>query len=136
MLKIKAVCAECREKLRIELSYGNGPELITLEVEPHACMKEDQDWERAEITMFYNDLSEHLRNTKVLMSYFKKNGDFRSLVGFLGVPHESKPELVYFVEKELDDDEAQVKLLLKKNIASVTDMQTQQRYKVIGGLTS
>ena len=132
MLKIKMICSQCGEKVDLRwIEEG------LLEVDPCDCNQQLR--ENTDITMYYGDLLEHLGSKKVLVSYFKKDGDYRTLVGFLGVPVEGKvfgrhPDLVYFVEKEYDDDEAEVKCLIKKNIASITDIDAQQRYKVMGGL--
>ena len=128
MLKIKMICSQCGEKVDLRwIEEG------VLEVDPCDCNQQLK--ENSDITMYYDDLLEHLESKKVLVSYFKKDGDYRTLVGFLGVPV-GKPGLVYFVEKEFLESDPEVKCLIKKNIASITDIDTQQRYKVMGGLFS
>jgi hypothetical protein len=84
------------------------------------------------VVLDYDDLIAVIQD-KVRVTYHKKNGELRELTGFLGLPHALRPDLVYFVEREYDSDEPEVKCLIQKNIESVYQLETGLRVRISGG---
>ena len=85
--------------------------------------------------MYYEDLQNLFKDSKVELSYFKKSGAHRVFVGYLGKEHVGRPDMVYFVEKPADDDPSEVKLLFKRNIDTIKpiDFEDDRTFQIIGG---
>jgi hypothetical protein len=131
-MQLSFLCIECNEPVAAQIDWRNAGEDFVIKIEPCECQSKAP---KGPVKMYYGDLLEHLDSTRVEVSYFKKNGDYRPMTGFLGVPHESNSSLVYFIEKDADEP-ARVKCLFKKNIASILDLSEDKEYQLMGGLHS
>ncbi len=129
-MHIKLSCRTCGEKLDA-IGGLTGKDTIEFLIDACECQL-PQDTPAEPVILEYDDLLAIVQD-RVSIVYHKKNGSYRTMIGYLGLHHDINPGLVYFVERERDSEEAQVKCLLLDGIESVHQIATGLEIRIKGG---
>jgi hypothetical protein len=120
-MEITVQCNECETILIGTVNtYGTGE--IVIRVAPCGCQEKRKA--NGPIVMDYDDILEVFQG-KVEIRYHKKNGEIIDRIGFLGLQHELRPDIVYFVERADDTDEPEVKCFVRDRIQHIVDLETE-----------
>ncbi|MHC5062273.1 MAG: hypothetical protein ACYTFK_14545 [Planctomycetota bacterium] len=117
-MEIKIVCEECGQDVPIisskMSSVGGYPSVVTLKTN-HFCPEP--------VPEFHCTVGEAIAECKgevVEVAYYKKNGDFRTLIGMFPTNMKQKTGYAWFLERVVGEGQMEPRLLIRRAISSIT----------------